>query len=89
MADRAFNLAIIIGSTREARFGDTIGRWVAAEAAGHGHFSSDLIDLAEIELPPAHRARPTPHVDAFRARLAAADSFVIVIPEYTTPIPRR
>jgi NAD(P)H-dependent FMN reductase len=87
VADRTLNLAIIVGSTREGRFGDTVGRWVAAEAAGHGSFSIDLIDLAEIELPPTHRARPTPQVDAFRARLAAADAFVIVTPEYNHSYP--
>ena len=27
--DRTLNLAIIIGSTREGRFGDTVGRWFA------------------------------------------------------------
>lgn len=85
--DRTLNLAIIIGSTREGRFGDTVGRWFAKEAASHGGFSIDLIDLIDIKLPPTHRAKPTPEVDAFRARLAAADAFVIVTPEYNHSYP--
>jgi NAD(P)H-dependent FMN reductase len=84
---RTLNLAIIIGSTREGRFGDTVGRWFAKEAAAHGGFSIDLIDLADIQLPQAHCAKPTPEVDAFRARLAAADAFVIVTPEYNHSYP--
>lgn len=87
MSDRPLNLAIIIGSTREGRFGDTVGRWIAQQAAHHGGFSIDLIDLADIELPPTHRDKPTPAVDAFRARLAAADAFVIVTPEYNHSYP--
>lgn len=87
MPDRPLNLAIIIGSTREGRFGDTVGRWCSKEAARHGGFSIDLIDLADIDLPPTHRAKPTPAVDAFRARLAAADAFVIVTPEYNHSYP--
>jgi NAD(P)H-dependent FMN reductase len=87
LSDRTLNLAIIIGSTREGRFGDTVGRWFAKEAAGHGGFSVDLIDLIDVQLPPAHRAKPTPEVDAFRARLAAADAFVIVTPEYNHSYP--
>ena len=87
MPDRSLTLAIIIGSTREGRFGDTVGRWFASEATGHGGFSIDLIDLAEIQLPPTHRARPTPETAAFCARLAAADAFVIVTPEYNHSYP--
>jgi NAD(P)H-dependent FMN reductase len=85
--DRLLNLAIIIGSTREGRFGDTVGRWFAGEAARHGDFSTDLIDLAEIKLPPTHRARPTPDTAAFCARIGAADAFVIVTPEYNHSYP--
>ena len=53
--DRTLKLAIIIGSTREGRFGDTVGRWFAKEAARHGGFAIDLIDLIDIKLPPSHR----------------------------------
>ena len=87
MPDRTLNLVIIIGSTREGRFGDTVGRWFAAEAASHGGFTIDLVDLIDIELPPTHRARPTPAAAAFCARLAAADAFVIVTPEYNHSYP--
>jgi NAD(P)H-dependent FMN reductase len=86
--DRPLNLAIIIGSTREGRFGDTVGRWFAKEATAHGGFAIDLIDLVDIKLPPSHGVKPTPpEVDAFRARLAAADAFVIVTPEYNHSYP--
>lgn len=85
--DRTLKLAIIIGSTREGRFGDTVGRWFAKEAAGHGGFAIDLIDLVDIKLPPVHGAKPTAEMDAFRARLAAADAFVIVTPEYNHSYP--
>lgn len=87
MSDRSLKLAVIIGSTREGRFGDTVGCWFAGEAATHGEFSVDLVDLADIKLPPTHRARPTDEVAAFCARLAAADAFVIVTPEYNRSYP--
>ena len=86
--ERILKLAIIIGSTREGRFGDTVGRWFAKEATAHGGFAIDLIDLVDIKLPPSHGVKPTPpEVDAFRARLAAADAFVIVTPEYNHSYP--
>ena len=87
MPNRTLTLAIIIGSTREGRFGDTVGRWFAAEAANHAEFSIDLIDLIDIKLAPTHRAKPTPEAASFCARLAAADAFVIVTPEYNHSYP--
>ena len=54
--DRTLTLAIIIGSTREGRFGDTVARWFAREAASHGGFAIDVIDLLDITLPPSHCA---------------------------------
>lgn len=87
MPDRTLNLVIIIGSTREGRFGDTVGRWFAAEAARRSDFAVDLIDLAEVKLPAVHPAKATPEIQALRARLAAADAFVIVTPEYNHGVP--
>jgi NAD(P)H-dependent FMN reductase len=87
MTDRKLNLAIIIGTNREGRFGDKVGRWFAGEAAQHSAFSVDLIDLADVKLPAVHPARPTQEVEAFRTRLAPADAFVIVTPEYNHSYP--
>ncbi len=83
----SLNLVVLIGSTREGRFGDTVGRWFAAEAQRHGGFFVDLVDLAEAGLPAVHPAAPTPAVEAFRERLAAADAFVVVTPEYNHCFP--
>lgn len=87
MARHSLNLAVLIGSTREGRSGDTVGRWFAAEAQRHGGFSVDLVDLAEARLPAVHPAAPTPAVEAFRERSAAADAFVVVTPEYNHGFP--
>jgi NAD(P)H-dependent FMN reductase len=87
MPRHSLNLVVIIGSTREGRFGGTVGRWFAAEAERHGDFSLDLVDLALAELPAVHPAKPTPGVEAFRERLAAADAFVVVTPEYNHSFP--
>ena len=87
MPDRKLNLAIIIGTTREGRFGDKVARWFAHEAAQHSEYSVDLIDLVDIRLPAVHPKEPTPDVLAFRARLAPADAVVIVTPEYNHSYP--
>ncbi|NKY37213.1 NAD(P)H-dependent oxidoreductase [Nocardia speluncae] len=79
-------VAIIIGSTRTQRFGPTVARWFHGHAVEHGGLDLDLIDLAEIPLP-ADLDRPDDTVAAVSKRLARADAFVIVSPEYNRGYP--
>lgn len=83
----ALQLAIIVGSNREGRLGDAIGRWFATHAGQHDEFALDYIDLAATHLPPQLTKRRTPALDEFAARIAAADAFVIVTPEYNRGYP--
>jgi NAD(P)H-dependent FMN reductase len=68
-------LVIIIGSTRPGRFGPTVARWFIDQAGQHGGLDVDVVDLAEEE------------VEALGERLAAADAFVVVTPEYNHSFP--
>ncbi|NJQ06171.1 NADPH-dependent FMN reductase [Streptomyces lonarensis] len=79
--------AVIVGSTRETRAGDTIGRWFAALAADRDDHVIDLLDLAEWEFPARRTDTPDSAVTAFTRRLARADGFVVVTPEYNRSFP--
>ncbi|MEU8119438.1 NAD(P)H-dependent oxidoreductase [Spirillospora sp. NPDC049024] len=87
------NLAIIVGSTREGRFGPTVAAWFAEEAGRRPAFRLDLVDLAETALPgvlAADDAEPSELPEPVRAlgeRLDRADAFVIVTPEYNRSFP--
>ncbi|MGK5628801.1 NADPH-dependent FMN reductase [Streptomyces sp. URMC 123] len=80
-------LAVITGSVREGRFAPTVTDWFAEEARTHGHFEVDVIDLAEVELPYALGEQRPEGLAAVGARLAAADAFVMVTPEYNHAYP--
>ncbi|RAJ66900.1 NAD(P)H-dependent FMN reductase [Streptomyces sp. Amel2xB2] len=89
-------LAVIVGSVREGRFGPVVAHWFAEEARTYGEFEVDVLDLAraEHELPVAFPEFGAPLPDAVREthralseRLAAADAFVIVTPEYNHSYP--
>jgi NAD(P)H-dependent FMN reductase len=83
-------LAVIVGSTREGRLGHRIANWFAGQAGQHGEFEVDLIDLAEARLPAtitAYGAPPPAPVTALAPRLANADAFVVVTPEYNHSFP--
>ncbi|MFA5550277.1 MAG: NAD(P)H-dependent oxidoreductase [Trueperaceae bacterium] len=82
-------LMIVIASVRQGRVGLSVGRWFEAEVKGSGAFDIDLADLAEIDLPlmtepnhPRLQRYTFEHTKAWSERVAAADAFVFVMPEY-------
>jgi NAD(P)H-dependent FMN reductase len=98
MSDRELSkLAVIIGSVREGRFGPAAAAWIAGLARAHGGFAVDVIDLAEFDIPvtlpadsPKHAGEAYPRPRAMRPlteRIAAADAFIVVTPEYNHSYP--
>ena len=82
-------LQIIIASTRPGRVGDRFGHWFAQEAARHGGFEVEVIDLAQVGLPffdePKHprlKEYVHEHTRRWSRSVSRADSFVFVTPEY-------
>ncbi|WP_433723151.1 NADPH-dependent FMN reductase [Actinoplanes sp. CA-051413] len=75
MSAHPLRVAVIVASTREGRFGPTVAAWFAGEAAGRTDVDAEIIDLAGAEAEPV------------TARLAAADAFVVVTPEYNHSYP--
>ncbi len=82
-------IGIIIGSTREGRFGDKPAAWIRSVAAKRDDLQFEVIDLRDHPLPffneavsllagPAKNER----AQAWAARLATFDGFIIVTPEY-------
>jgi NAD(P)H-dependent FMN reductase len=82
-------LMIIIGSVRPGRVGLPVAEWAASVASADSRFEVDVADLAEINLPmmdepnhPRLRQYTHEHTKKWSARVAAADAFVFVAPEY-------
>lgn len=87
MSEDRIRTAVIVGSTREGRFGDTVARWFVGRAALNDAIDIDLIDLAEANLPAVITDTPAAEVQAMTERFAAAEAFVIVTPEYNHGYP--
>jgi NAD(P)H-dependent FMN reductase len=79
--------AVIVASTRVGRFADVVADWFVEQAEQHGTADVEVVDLASFELPHRFSTRPTPVTEALSSRLAAADAFVIVTPEYNHSFP--
>jgi NAD(P)H-dependent FMN reductase len=82
-------IAIIIGSTRPGRNGESVARWVLEHAAKRDGVEYELVDLAEWNLP--HLDEPMPaamgqyandHTKAWAAKIAEFDGYLFVTPEY-------
>jgi NAD(P)H-dependent FMN reductase len=91
MSALPLRVAVIVASTREGRFGPTVAAWFAGEAGRRSDLDVEIIDLAD---PGAVAERADLGAVAERAdpgavtrKLAAADAFVVVTPEYNHSYP--
>jgi NAD(P)H-dependent FMN reductase len=83
-------IAVVLGSTRQGRFGDKPAAWVAKHLSARDGVDVDLVDLREHPLPlfdgspPARTLRnyPTEDIACLGRRIDAADGFVLLTPEY-------
>lgn len=78
-------VALVVGSVRAERFGPTVATWVRERIEAHGGIDLDVIDLADFTLPVTQDG--SGDTERFRERVAAADAFVVVTPEYNHGYP--
>ena len=92
MSEYRLQLAVIIGSVRDGRFGPTVANWFVGEARARDDVQVDLVDLADVPIgSAAPTTSPPDHVlqalGSLTPRLDAADAFVVVTPEYNHSYP--
>ncbi|MFF2148547.1 NADPH-dependent FMN reductase [Kitasatospora sp. NPDC058190] len=97
MEKNTHKLVVLVGSVREGRFGPVVSAWVAEQAAAHGGFEVEVVDLAEVDVPLALPAASPKLAGADYPRpagmakltgaLEGADAVLIVTPEYNHSYP--
>lgn len=87
-------IAIIIGSTRAARFADKPAAWLLKQAQARTDMTAELVDLRDFDLPMFDEPAPVamkpsenPKVMAFAKTISGFDGFIFVTPEYNRSIP--
>jgi NAD(P)H-dependent FMN reductase len=85
--DNKIKLALIYGSARKGRFCDKVAAWAATEIAAHGGFTIDVIDPAVDGLTVTADADGSARANSLWDRMAQADAFVVVTPEYNHGYP--
>lgn len=86
---RPMKVGVVIGSTRPSRFGDKPAAWICDLAARRSDMAPELLDLRDFPLPffegdrsPIYGPSSHPAIQAWAARLAPMDGFIMVTPEY-------
>jgi NAD(P)H-dependent FMN reductase len=85
LTEDPFQLAVIVGSVREGRFGPTVANWFVGQAERRGDAKVDVVDLTGGSF--ATGAPALGSMLEFASRIGAADAFVVVTPEYNHGYP--
>jgi NAD(P)H-dependent FMN reductase len=91
-------LQIIVGSTRPTRAADKIAPWVTREAALHEAFETEVLDLRDWPLPmfgehagsigdPQDPTYSDEIVRRWNRKIAEADAYLVITPEYNHSVP--
>lgn len=87
-------IAVILGSTRDSRFGMKPAQWIFDLAKQKDLFEVELVDLKDFDLPFFNEVAsnlwvPTqdPKALAWQAKLAEFDGYIFVTAEYNRSIP--
>ena len=89
-------VGIIIGSIREGRKGESVGRWVHELASRREDATYELLDLRTFDVPlltaavspgAAQKQYDSAEVTAWSAAVDSCDAFVFVTPEYNHSVP--
>ena len=87
-------IAVIIGSTRDARFADTPANWIYEIARKREGWEVELVDVREFDLPffnelatNAHVPSQNPNAVRWQKKLAEFDGYIFVTAEYNRSVP--
>jgi NAD(P)H-dependent FMN reductase len=91
-------LQVIVGSTRPTRAADKVVPWVTGRAALHEAFDMEVLDLRDWPLPmfgehmgsigdPRDPSYSDPAVRQWNRKIAEADAYLVITPEYNHSLP--
>lgn len=94
--DMKLNIKVILGSTRQGRFSDKPGTWILEQLQAKQNLEAEILDLRDYPMPffneaetPSYKTKPytDPVVVKWTGKIAEADAFIVVAPEYNHGYP--
>src|ERR1700710_1734769 len=80
------NLVLLIGSARSPRVAAPLAAWLRGILAAHPDFELHVVDVADFGSEP-QGLTPGGAASSVSARLAEADAFLVLTPEYNHSFP--
>lgn len=87
-------IAVIIGSTRKARFADKPAQWLMEKVKDHAELDFELVDLRDFDLPFFDEAASNawvpsqdPRAVRWQQKVAEFDGYLFVLAEYNHGMP--
>lgn len=87
------HILVILGSTRQGRYADTVATWVMGKLRGRTGATFTPVDLRELALPLFDAAVPpafgavAPAAREWAERVESADGYIFIAPEYNHGYP--
>jgi NAD(P)H-dependent FMN reductase len=84
------SILVILGSTREGRVGQNVARWLMRQLDARPEADFELVDLRDYPLPVYEGPssdRSVAAVHRWADKVAAADGYIVVTPEYNHGYP--
>ena len=96
MSEAKLSIKVILGSTRPERFSEKPGAWILDILAKRDGVEAELLDLRDYPMPffndpvtPSSKKEPytEPAVAKWTKKIAEADGFIVITPEYNHGYP--
>ncbi|MFI6853077.1 NADPH-dependent FMN reductase [Streptomyces sp. NPDC050416] len=88
-ATEPLRVTLVVGSNRHGRFGPVVAGWLLDRLRDRDDLVAEVVDVAGIDLPTSFEPTPeaTAALSGVTPKLAGADAFVVLTPEYNHSFP--
>ncbi|MFF9805787.1 NADPH-dependent FMN reductase [Streptomyces coeruleorubidus] len=82
-------VTLVVGSNRHGRFGPVVAGWLLDRLRDRDDLVAEVVDVADVDLPTSFEPTPeaTAALSGVTPKLARADAFVVLTPEYNHSFP--
>ncbi|MFJ8465007.1 NADPH-dependent FMN reductase [Streptomyces swartbergensis] len=88
-ATEPLRVTLVVGSNRHGRFGPVVAGWLLDRLRDRDDLVAEVVDVADVDLPMSFEPTPeaTAALSGVTPKLARADAFVVLTPEYNHSFP--
>ncbi|MDN3020379.1 NAD(P)H-dependent oxidoreductase [Streptomyces sp. S.PB5] len=89
ITDTPLRVTLVVGSNRHGRFGPVVADWLLDRMRDRDDLVTEVVDVADTDLPTSLARTPetTAALADISPKLAGADAFVVLTPEYNHSYP--